>query len=152
MKVNEWPWPLIFIMLHVLIWLTASTNFDIIDKNITFIFFPYKSIRKQIWLCRKIGQGRTSVIIWINLVVIDKPILRTKLQGNLPFGRFFMVLTIYVYGGQAVSKETSLKMLNLSELRPRSMNDLDLWYSYRFTYSFRLLRLPTSTTIVSEKN
>ena len=37
-----------------------------------------------------------------------------------------MVLTIYVYGGQAVSKETSLKMLNLSELRPRSMNDLDL--------------------------
>ena len=31
MKINEWLWPLIFIKLYVPIWLTASTNFDIID-------------------------------------------------------------------------------------------------------------------------
>ena len=43
-------------------------------------------------------------------------------------------------------------MLNLSELGPRSMNDLDFWYSYRFKYSFSLLCLPTLTTIVSEKS
>ena len=32
-KVNEWLWPFIFIKLHVLIYLTASTNFDITDYN-----------------------------------------------------------------------------------------------------------------------
>ena len=73
-------------MIHVLIWLIASTNFDIIDKNIIFIFFPYKSIREHIWLSRKIGQGHTSVIIWLNLGLIDQPILHTKFQGNRPFG------------------------------------------------------------------
>ena len=46
-KVNEWPWPLIFIKLQVLIWLTASTNLDIIDYNgfwkiHCFKIFPYK--------------------------------------------------------------------------------------------------------------
>ena len=49
-----------------------------------FTFFPYKSIRDQIWPCRKIGQHR--VIIWINLVVLEHPILHTKFQGHRPFG------------------------------------------------------------------
>ena len=57
-----------------------------------------------------------------------------------------------MHGGPAVSKEKSLKMLVLSELGQRSMNDLDLCNSYRFTYSFSLLRLPALTIIVSEKN
>ena len=30
---SEWPWPLIFIKLHLLFWYTASTNLDIIDYN-----------------------------------------------------------------------------------------------------------------------
>ena len=30
------------------------------------------------------------------------------------------------------AKKRNLKMLNLSDTRPRSMNDLDLWCSYRF--------------------
>ena len=38
--------------------------------------------------------------------------------------------------GQAVSKEKKFENVNLSDLGPRSMNDLDLWYSYRFMYSF----------------
>ena len=90
-KVNEWPWPLIFIKFHVLIKLTASTNFDIIDldsfwKIHCFTFFPYKSIRDQIWPCRKLGQGQPRVIIWINLVVLKHPMLHTKFQGHWPFG------------------------------------------------------------------
>ena len=43
----------------------------------------------------------------------------------------------------------------MSDLGPRSMNDTDLWYSYRFIYSFSWLHLPTLTsynTIVSEKS
>ena len=37
---------------------------------------------------------------------------------------------------QAVSKEKKFENVNLSDLGPRSMNDLDLGYSYRFMYSF----------------
>ena len=81
-KVNEWPWPLIF---------TASSNFDIIDyksfwKIHRFTFFPYKSIRGQIWPCRKIGPCQPMVIIWINLVVLDPPIQHTNCQGHRLFG------------------------------------------------------------------
>ena len=88
---NEWPWPLIFIYVHVLIKLNASTNFDIIGYNSfwnihCFTFFPYKSIREQIWPCRKIGQGQPRVIIWTNLVVLVHPMLHTKFQGHQPFG------------------------------------------------------------------
>ena len=38
--------------------------------------------------------------------------------------------------GQAVYKEQKFENVNLSDLGPRSMNDLDLWYSYKFMYSF----------------
>ena len=38
---------------------------------------------------------------------------------------------------QAVSKEKKFEyVVNLSDLWPRSVNDLDLWYSYRVMYSF----------------
>ena len=90
MTVCEWPWPFIFIKLHVLIWLTASTNFDIIDDNSfwkihCFTFFQYKSIRDQIWPCHKIGQGQPKVIIWTNLVVLEHPMLHIKFQDHSPF-------------------------------------------------------------------
>ena len=51
-----------------------------------FTFFPYKSIRKQIWPCRKIGQGQHRVIIWTNLVVFEHLMLHTKFQGHWSFG------------------------------------------------------------------
>ena len=61
-----------------------------------FPFFPYKSIMDQIWPCRKIGQGRPSVIIWTNLVVLERPMLHATFQGHRPFGSgeedFFRVL------------------------------------------------------------
>ena len=97
-----------FIQVHVVIHLTASTNFDIIDYNSfwkihCFTFFPYKSIRDQIWPCRKIGQGQPSIISWTNLVVLEHLILHTKFQGHRPFGSgedFFKVFTIYGHGSQ----------------------------------------------------
>ena len=69
------------------IWNLAS----IIDDNSfwkihCFIFFPYKSIRDQIWPCRKISQGQPRIIIWTNLVVLEHPILHTKFRGHRPFG------------------------------------------------------------------
>ena len=67
--------------------LAASTNFDIIDHNSfwkihCFTFFPYKSIRDQIWHCRKIRQYQPRIIILILFVVLEHPMLHTK----LPFG------------------------------------------------------------------
>ena len=66
-------------------------SFQIIDDNSfwkihCFTFFPHKSIRDQIWPCRKIGQGQPRVIIWTNLVVLEHPMLHTKFQGHWPFG------------------------------------------------------------------
>ena len=80
--------------------------------------------------------------------------------------RFFKVFTIYGHGGyighvtwtiwttlhfltpwrlhikfwlqsaQRFLRKRSLKMLNMSDLGQRSLNDLDLWYSYMFMFSF----------------
>ena len=66
-------------------------QFQIIDDNSfwkihCFTFFPYKSIRDQIWPCRKIGQGQPRVIIWANLLVLKHPMMHTKIQGHWPFG------------------------------------------------------------------
>ena len=47
---------------------------------------------------------------------------------------------------QSVSKEKKFENVNLSDLGPRSMNDLDLWYTYRFMYLFSYLHLPTLTS------
>ena len=66
-------------------------QFQIIDNNSfwkihCFTFFPYKSIRDQIWPCSKIGQGLPRVIIWAHLVVLKHPMMHTKIQGHWPFG------------------------------------------------------------------
>ena len=46
-----------------------------------FTFFSYKSVRDQIWPCRKISQDQPSIIIWTNLVVCKHPMLHNKFQG-----------------------------------------------------------------------
>ena len=66
-------------------------QFQITDDNsfwkiYCFTFFPYKSIRNQIWPCRKISQGQPRVIIWANLVVLKHPMMHTKVQGHWPIG------------------------------------------------------------------
>ena len=60
-------------------------------------FYPCRSIRKQIWPCHKNGQGRPSVIIWTNLVVLEYTMLYTKFQGHRPLGskKIFEGFTIY---------------------------------------------------------
>ena len=65
-------------------------KFRIIDDNSfwkihCFTFFPYKSIRDQILPCRNIGQGQPRIIMWINLVVLEHPMLHTKFQSHRPF-------------------------------------------------------------------
>ena len=51
-----------------------------------FTFFPFKSIRDQIWPCQKIGQGQPRVINWANFVVLKHLMMHTKIQGHWPFG------------------------------------------------------------------
>ena len=55
------------------------------EKSIVLPFSPYKSMREQIWPCRKIGHGQPRVIIWTNLVVLMHPMLHIKFQGHRPF-------------------------------------------------------------------
>ena len=50
------------------------------------VFFPYKSIRDQIWSCHKKGQDQPKVIIWTNFDGTKAPMLHTKAQGHWPFG------------------------------------------------------------------
>ena len=145
-----------FTWLHLPTFKSQTTRFW---KLHCFNFFPYKGIMDQIWSCRKIGQGQLRVIIWTNLVVFEYPKLLTKFQGHRHIcfqrRRMFHVFTIYgrtiwtnfrspiplrykiwLQSAKRFLRKRSLKMLNLSDVGPRSMNDLDLWFSYRFVYSF----------------
>ena len=66
------------------------------------VFPPYKSIRYQIWPCRKIGQGLPRAIIWTNYDGPKAPVLHTKPQGHWPFGSgddVWMLFTKYGHGG-----------------------------------------------------
>ena len=51
-----------------------------------FTFFPYKSIRDQIWPCLKIGQGQPRVIIYTNFVELESPMLHAKFQDHRTSG------------------------------------------------------------------
>ena len=59
-----------------------------------------------------------------------------------PFEQTFIPLSLGVFIwnvasiGQAVSNEKKFENVNLSDIGPRSLNNLDLWYSYRFMYLF----------------
>ena len=156
-----------FSRLNLLTLISQTTNS--FWKIYYFTFFPYKSVRDQIWPCHKIGQGQLRVIIWTNLEVLEYPMLHTNFQGHWPFGsreEDFLIFLLYMgmvaifvmwhrpveqifiplsHGGSMwnlvsigleVSKEKKFENVNLSDLGWRSMNDLDLWYSYRFMYWF----------------
>ena len=63
-------------------------TFDMIDynsfwNNHCFTFFPYKSIRDQIWHSRKLGQGKPRVIIWINAFWLGRNAFRSPIQRRL---------------------------------------------------------------------
>ena len=61
---------------------TLRPKAAIVSKINNFHFFPYKSLRDQIWLWHKIGQGQPRVIIWTTLVVLPY----TMFQGHWSIG------------------------------------------------------------------
>ena len=68
-------------------WMILTFDIHTVSEKSTVLpFFQYKSIRDQIWPCYKIGQGQPRVIIWINLVVLEHPMLHTKFQSHQLFG------------------------------------------------------------------
>ena len=67
-----------------------------------FTFSPYKSIRDQIWYCRKICQGQPRVVIWASFLVLEHPVVRIKFQGHRPFcSREEDLLRLLPYMGMA---------------------------------------------------
>ena len=105
-KVNVWPWPLIFIKLHVIIWLTASTNFDIIDynsflKNPLFYLFPIRK-HKGPNLTLPLNRSRSTQGHHLNKLgsirVLDAA---NQVSRSLTFWfqrRFFKGFAIYGHG------------------------------------------------------
>ena len=63
-------------------------------------FFPFKRIVVPMRPGRKIGQGQPRVIIYINFVELESPILHAKFQGLLVLKETFLkVLIINEHGG-----------------------------------------------------
>ena len=60
-------------------------------------FFPYKSIRDQIWPCHKIGQGQPRVTIWTNFDGPKAPMLHTKAQGHWPLVPEKKIFEVFFY-------------------------------------------------------
>ena len=59
-------------------------------KKENSLFYPFPIQKHKgpnlIWPYRKIGQGQSRVIIWINLVVLEYPMLHTSFQGHRSIG------------------------------------------------------------------
>ena len=77
------------------------TDYNSFWKIHCFTFFPYKSIRDQIWPCRQIDRGQLRVISWINMEVLEHSMLHTNFQGHWPFGSGEDFLRFLPYMGLA---------------------------------------------------
>ena len=69
-----------------------NCNYQVLHQNLTS--FHIKNNIKQIWPCRKEGQGHAKVITWIILVVLGSQMIHTEFQGHLLTGsgeNFFKV-------------------------------------------------------------
>ena len=76
---------------HLFTYIPIHTNFYIIDCNsfweIHYLgIFPYKSMMNQIWPLCKTVKGQPGVIIWTNVVVLERSMLYTKFQWSWSFG------------------------------------------------------------------
>ena len=49
-------------------------------------FFPFKRAGDPIWPCRKIGQGQPRVIIYMNFVELESPMLHAEFQDHRTSG------------------------------------------------------------------
>ena len=69
-------------------WLHISTLNVIGYNSFTYIhsfaFFPYNNLSDH-WPCQKIDQGQPRVIIKINFLKPEYPMVHTKFQGHWPF-------------------------------------------------------------------
>ena len=64
-------------------------------------YFPIKRTGDQILPCRKIGQGQPRVIIYINFVELESPMLHTKFQDHRTSGSGEDFLRFLPYMGMA---------------------------------------------------
>ena len=48
--------------------------------------FPNQTYERPNWTCRKIGQGQPMVIIYINFVELESPMLHAKFQDHRTSG------------------------------------------------------------------
>ena len=66
----------------------------------TNAFSPLKSIREQVLHCRRICQGQPSVIISINCVELESPMLHAKIKIiRFWFLRFLKIFSLFGHGG-----------------------------------------------------
>ena len=86
-------WSKCILMVSVYIWLSIYTNnailciiwkFDLSSWGVLGRIYALSI--EVLWPCCKKSQGQPRVIIWINLVVMEHPMLHTKFQGRRPFG------------------------------------------------------------------
>ena len=138
------------------------------EKSIVLPFFPCKSIRDQIWPCRKIGQGQPRVIIWTNLVVLDHPMAHTKIQGHRPFGsgeeeflRFLpymgMAAILVVWRGPFeqtfVPPSQGGSTWNLTSIGPvvseEMFENIDIHTTYTYTHIHTHMRTPEPAYTIS---
>ena len=129
-KVKKWPWPSILTYLHIFNKMSAPTNFQVTGCNSfwkihCFYFFLWKSLIYQIWPCRKISQGHSSIIIWTNYDGLESPMLHTKFRENRPAGSgeedFWRVFTIYGRGGH-LGHVTQMPRTNFRSPYPRRLH------------------------------
>ena len=99
-KVNEWPWPLVLLKLHVLIQLTASTNFYITDYNsfwISIIIPPTNYVCGGVYCFHIVRPSirlsvRPSVTFWFFF-----NILKRQWWKFIKFCRHIDIDKMYVY-------------------------------------------------------
>ena len=117
------------------------------EKSIVFTF-SYRKAYNQIWPCRKISQGHSSVIIWTNYDGQQSPIIHTKFCVNRSTGsgkeEFWMIFTIwghYCHLGHLTQMPRSKLSFPLPKEAPHKIR---LWLAKWFQRR-RCLKLLTTT-------
>ena len=63
---------------------TFRSQASIVSKNPQYSLFPIEKPKFPNLTCRKIGQGHSMVIIYINYDEQESPMLNTKFRENRP--------------------------------------------------------------------
>ena len=102
-KIKKWPWPLIFITLHLLIYLYVSINFEIKGCNSFQNINKFQIVSNLIWSWHKMSQGQPIVIILNNLGSTCLHYATYQVSKSTAYWfwrrRFCKVFTVYRCGG-----------------------------------------------------